>query len=329
MGSTYADDPLTQRHYRHASHAAVLAEHPAFAWDAAADPDASALAQAQARWGFDHGATSIGELAARYDPEVLVLATPPTAYRKAVESCPNLKAVLCEKPMGHTSAEARALLDICASRGILLQVNYWRRGDSSYRRLAAGELAALVGEPQIINGLYGNGLANNGSHLVDFCRMFFGKVVGVRVLGSVLRSGELALADDFDVACVIYFENGTEATLRPIDFKNYREIGLDIWGSKCRLEILNEGLTTRATPCHPHRALSGSREICANSPVSLPSTVGDALYRIYDNLAAALNNREALVSPGDSAMQTACVIETIRTAAFAGDDGLHSPDYTR
>jgi len=327
MGSTYADDPLTQRYYSHASHAAVLAEHPAFAWEAAVDPDASALTQAQARWGFKHGATSIGDLVSRYDPEVLVLATPPSANYRAVKSCPNLRAVLCEKPLAHTFAEARALLDLCNERGILLQVNYWRRGDSYYRRLAKGELTALVGKPEIINGFYGNGFSNNGSHLVDFCRMFFGKIVGIRALGPVLRRGELPLADDFDVACILYFENGAEATLRPLDFKNFREIGLDIWGSTGRLELLNEGLTGLLFRRHPHRALSDSQEVCIDTPDTLPSTVGNALFQIYENLAAALNKQGALVSPGDSAMQTAHVVDTILRSALASDDSIHTLAY--
>ena len=325
MGATYAEDPLTRRHFRHPSHADALAAHPGFAWEAAVDPDATALGAAQARWGFAHSAASIAELLGQYSPEVLVLATPPSAYLTSVEACPSLKAVLCEKPLGATQADAQALLRLCDARGILLQVNFWRRGDAMCRRLAAGELAALVGRPQVVTGLYGNGLTNNGSHLVDLCRMLFGEVAGASAQGPVLRRGELALADDFDVACTLRFANGVEALLRPLDYAQYREFGLDIWGEAGRLELLNEGLTCRLSRRGPHRALNGAREVCVDAPETLPSTAGDALYEIYENLAAAVQGRAPLLSPGASANQTALVIETIRNAALADDERAHTP----
>lgn len=322
IGATYALDPLTRRHYRHASHAEVLAEHPAFAWEAAVDPDASALAAAQERWGFAHAATSLADLLARYDPEVLVLATPPAAHRANVAACAALKAVLCEKPMGETLADAQALLDLCRARGILLQVNYWRRCDPFYGRLAAGELARLIGRPAVINALYGNGLRNNGSHVVDFCRMLFGEIASVRALGVPVPTGQ---ADDDDVACALHFEGGGLASLQPLRFDDYREVGLDIWGESGRLEILNEGLTNRLSRRAQHRALTGAREIAVDAPESLPSTVGEALWHVYSNLAASLLEEAALDSPGTSALRTAAVVEAIRRSA-AGDGRLERPD---
>jgi len=329
MGATYADDPLTKRHYRHASHAEVLAAHPAFAWEAVVDPDAPALAQARARWGIVHGSASIEDLLVDYDPEILVLATPPSAYASIVKACPGVKAVLCEKPLGRNLAEAQALLEFCDARGILLQVNYWRRGDPLYRRFAAGELCERVGPPQAISGVYGNGLVNNGGHLVDLCRMLFGEITGVSAFGFARRKGELALEGDFDVSCALRFACGAEAALLPLAFGHYREIGLDVWGETGRLELFNEGLTTRLARRSPHRALVGAAEICVDAPESLTSTVGDALFQIYENLAAALHGRETLVSPGTSAWRTAVVIDAILRSAESGDGRMHALSYDR
>jgi predicted dehydrogenase len=319
MGATYADDPLTRRHYSEASHADVLARHPAFAWEAAVDTDAASLDKARARWGFAHGAASVAELGAQYQPEVLVLATPPQAYTSAVAACPGLKAVLCEKPLGASLTEARAFLDLCTRQCILVQVNFWRRCDPFYRRLAGGELAALVGPPQAISAIYGNGLRNNGSHLVDFCRMLFGEIAGVHALGPALHAGMLPLAGDFDAACALQFASGATATLQPIDFRHYREIGLDVWGEGGRLEVLSEGLVNRLSRRAPHRALSGASEVAADAPQMLPPTIGEALYAVYDNLAAALEGRSELWSPGASALQTAVAIDAIERAVGAGD----------
>jgi len=324
IGATYADDPLTRRHYRYASHAQVLAEHPSFALEAAVDPDPAAVAQAQARWGIAHAVSSLPELVARYDPEVLVLATPPSARIGAIEACPGVKAVLCEKPLGGTLEEARAFLDLCEARGTLVQVNLWRRCDVLSRKLAAGELDAMIGRPQAVRGLYGNGLLNNGTHLIDFCRMLFGDVASVSAHGPMTVPSNVALAGDVDVACTLSFASGVSGVLQPLDFGRYREIELDVWGESGRLEIANEGLSVRFSPRRAHRALGGADEIAVDAPESLASTVGDALLRVYDNLAAALRGDEGLLSSGASAWQSAVVVEAIRRSAISGDGGFRA-----
>ena len=329
VGANYADDPLTRRYFRYASHAQVLAEHPAFAWEAAVDPDSSALSQAVARWGLHHGAPSMHDLLKQYEPEVLVLATPPTARAAAVEACPGLLAVLSEKPLGLTLKDAATFLNVCDARGVSVQVNLWRRCDPLMHKLANGELRAIVGRPHVVHGIYGNGLLNNGTHLIDLCRMFFGEVVGMRVLGPMLRKAALPLADDFDVACQLRFADGLTAVLQPLDFRHYREVGLDIWGEQGRLEIWNEGLVVQAFPRQAHRALSDAREVAIDALKPLQSTVGEALLHVYDNLAAALQDSEPLRSPGASAWRTAAVVEAIRNAATAGNTAEAAVQYDR
>jgi len=319
IGVTLADDPLTQRHYRYATHAQVLAEHPSFAWEAAVDPDPAAVAQAQSRWGIAHAVSTLAELVTRYDPEVLVLATPPSVRIAAMEACPGVKAVLCEKPLGCTLEEARSFLDLCEARGALVQVNLWRRCDALCRKLAAGGLEAMIGRPQAIRGLYGNGLLNNGTHLVDFCRMLFGDIASVRSHGPIMASRNLPLAGDVDVACMLSFASGVSGVLQPVDFRHYREIELDVWGETGRLEIANEGLSVRLSRRQAHRALGGADEIAVDAPENLASTVGDALLLVYDNLAAALRGKENLLSSGASAWQSAVVVEAIRRSAISGE----------
>jgi predicted dehydrogenase len=219
-------------------------------------------------------------------------------------------------------ADARDVLDLCQARGILLQVNFWRRCDPFCRRLAAGELEQLIGRPAVINAFYGNGVRNNGSHVVDLCRMLFGEIASVRALGAMLRTDQ---ANDHDVACMLHFNSGAMANLQPLHFSNYREVGLDIWGETGRLEMLNEGLTARVSRRAAHRALTAAREIEVDAPESLPSTVGEALWHVYANLAAALLQGADLLSPGTSALQTAAVVEAIERSAAAGDGRLEPP----
>ncbi|NUP97609.1 MAG: Gfo/Idh/MocA family oxidoreductase, partial [Planctomycetaceae bacterium] len=53
------------------------------------------------RWNVAHAAESVPALLARCQPEILVIATPPSPRADLVATCPTaLKAVLCEKPLG-------------------------------------------------------------------------------------------------------------------------------------------------------------------------------------------------------------------------------------
>lgn len=318
MAQGYAADPAMARHYRYAAHAQVLVEHPAFEWHAVVDPDAQAQAIARDDWRvIDTAATAAG-LADREAIEVAIIATPPHTRLDLVDALPNLRAVLVEKPLGVDAASAARFLEICAARDILVQVNLWRRADDRFRELAGGGLERLIGAPRAVAGFYGNGLSNNGTHMVDMLRMFFGEVDSVQRLGSAPPFREGPIDGDVNPVVALEMRGGLVATLQPMRFHEYRENGLSIWGAEGRLDILNEGLTLHHFPRVANRAMSGEHEIAADAPEALASTAGEALYRMYDNLAAAIDGREELWSTGASALVTSRVVEAIATAPVDG-----------
>ncbi len=307
IAAGYASDPLTARHYRFATHAQVLSSHPSFRWEAVVDASEEARIEARTEWKVPAVAARVEELEESLRPALAVIATPPAARLEIVERMPSLRAVLVEKPLGRTVAEAERFLEHCRGRGILVAVNYWRRADRLFRDLAAGRLRDLVGEPQAAFGLYGNGLLNNGSHLVDFVRMLLGEVTEATATGP----SRTAAPADPEPPFQLRIGNGSLVAVQPLDFGRYREVSLDIWGTTGRLSILNEGLTILHAPGAPHRALEAAREVAADAPVQLESTVGEALYALYENLAAAFGGKEPLASPGDSALRTERLIEAI------------------
>jgi hypothetical protein len=94
---------------------------------------------------------------------------------------------------------------------------------------------------------------------------------------------------------------------------------LDIWGEKGRLQIVQEGLSLLLHPRQANRAMQGEGEIASDYPQLLTSTVGQAFYRMYSNLAAALQNEDELWSPGTSALQTAKIVQAILDSAANGE----------
>ncbi len=314
IGAGYADDPVMARHYRYATHAQVLKAHPAFAWEAVVDVSEEARRAARDAWGIRHVFASVGELAKACDPEVVVLATPPERRWECVEALPGLRGILVEKPVGTTPEDARRFEEVCARRSLAVQVNYWRRCDPVFRSLAEGGLVEHIGRVQAATGLYGNGLRNNGSHMIDFVRMLLGEVVVVQALGAE-RDYRKALPDDLHVGFCLRLADGLEVVMEPVDFAHYRENSLDLWGDRGRLAIMQEGLGIHRYPRVENRAMQGEREIASDRPEAIASSVGEALYHVYDNLAEALRNRAPLRSPIRSAIVTERVVAAVARSA--------------
>lgn len=318
IGAGYAHDPVMARYYSYATHAQALKDHPRFDWCGVVDPSEDALAEARREWGIPLAVRSIAELTGRCSPEVLVLATPPGQRVEALQACTSVKAVLVEKPLGLDLRQARAFARACHDRSLPVEVNYWRRFDRVFRSWAQGALAKRVGPVQAVFGVYGNGLHNNGSHLIDFCRMLFGEVTEVRALGSAAPTAA-PLERDVHLPFSLRHQDGTLAVFQPLDFGAYRENGLEIWGRDGRITVSQEGLALRFCPRQPNRAMQAEFELASDHPEEMESTVGRAFYEVYDQLAALLDGQGTALSGVDSALKTEAAVEAaVRSAAAEG-----------
>lgn len=319
MADTYAEDPIMARHYRYAAHSQVLSEHPGFAWDCVIDPSPEAQERAKTRWGIQHCFPTVSDAAAAgYAPDCLIIATPPSLRAAALAAFPSVTAALVEKPLGPSLAEGEALMAIADTRGVTVQVNVWRRADETLRRLAEGELTAKLGRVQAATIIYGNGLHNNGFHMIDMVRMLLGEVAAVRALGPAIPGPHLPLPGDLDLCFALHLATGETVIAQPVDFRAYRENGCDLWGTDGRLSIWQEGLTCDLAPRRANRAMRGEHEIASDAAVSIGSTVGVALWRMLDNLAEAAAGHAPLWSPGASALQVERIIAALETSLAQG-----------
>jgi predicted dehydrogenase len=302
-------DTRMARYFPDASHAQVLARHNRFDFAAVVDPSEEARARAQRDWKVPVAAADLQSLPQRERYTAAVIATPPAERLLAIETLPSLRAVLVEKPLGATLKEARAFVDTCKARGIALQVNYWRRAVPTFRALAAGGLAEAVGEVQAVFGLYGNGLMNNGSHLVDFLRMLCGEIETVAADGPA-QAAASSVPGDRNVACLLRLASGANVALTPVDFQAWREVGVDIWGRDGRLSIMQESLVVARFPRVENRGLQNEWEIDSGAGAISAVDVGVSLQAMYDNLAAATAG-EALLSPASEALASEAVVHDI------------------
>lgn len=315
IGAGYADDPVMARHIRYSTHVQVLSEHPAFDLVAVVDPSQEARDLARSRWKVEACFADTGALAELADIDLAVIATPPDDRLAAIDPLPNLKAVVVEKPLGRNLDQGAAFLRHCRFHGILVQVNLWRRADQAYRELASGDLEKHIGRPQAALGVYGNGLLNNATHMVDFAAMLLGEITMVQAIGSPRPRAGNPISGDPDQGFALQTSSGAMATWLPLDFDHYREVSMDIWGTAGRCELLLEGLVARCSPLQLNRAVEGTSEVGSDSPVPIASTVGRALWQLYDNLADALANNADLWSPGETALAAEAVIDAIHRSA--------------
>ena len=98
-----------------------------------------------------------------------------------------VKAVLCEKPMAVSLAEADQMIAACETHGTKLAIGHQRRfypGWTESRRLIS---EGAVGKPVMVTGYVIDGLLNTGSHVVDGIRYVLGDPQAEWVMGAVER----------------------------------------------------------------------------------------------------------------------------------------------
>lgn len=310
-GAGYADDPVMARYFAYASHAQVLSDHPMFSWQAVVDPSEQALRLAREKWAVPLCVGSVDELPRHFRPDVAVIATPPKGRKELTSRLESVKAFLVEKPLGTSLTESAEFVEDCFNRKVHLQVNFWRRGDELFQKFASTGLRDYVGRPQAVFGLYGNGLMNNGSHMIDFVRMLLGEVRSFGVVSPHRAFEEGPLPGDINTAFQLEMEGGTQVFFQPISFEPYREVGLEVWGHNGRLSILQEGLGIYLYPRERNRAISDEWEIASDKPKTLVATCGSALYRLYGNLGDALSKGTPLWSSGPQALKAEEIVHAL------------------
>jgi predicted dehydrogenase len=108
--------------------------------------------QVAQRHGIERAYAHVEELLDDPRVEVVDVAVPPDVQidviRKIVQRAPRIRGVLAQKPLGVNFAEAREIVELCESAGVVLAVNQNMRYDQSVRAcktlLARGELGAPV-----------------------------------------------------------------------------------------------------------------------------------------------------------------------------------------
>lgn len=196
IGGFY-DDEVTPRHdasfwrgpNRHAglytilpvNHAAAYQSIPGFALVAAANRGQEKLRAFGDRFGVDALYTDVWTMLERERPDVVSVCTqsPEKAEVTIAAAEAGVKAIVVEKAMSTSLAEADAMIAACERNGVLLVVNHPFRFSPLLRRAKELLDGGAIGPLGTISGFSGGGMLHVGTHTFDALRYFGGDVAEV------------------------------------------------------------------------------------------------------------------------------------------------------
>jgi predicted dehydrogenase len=231
------------------SHFHAILAQPRLRLVGVADPDPTVRREIARLHGLP-AFTTAEELFSACPAEAAVIAAPDQTHPELLRhaAAHGLRAVLCEKPLASSLAEAEELVRLLEDAGAALCVNYSRRFLPEYedmrRHMAAGELGRL--ESLLI--YYSRGFRHNASHYLDLLLWWLGEPMRVRVDGR--RPG--ISPDDPTLSLTLGYADGLEARLVGLSDGTLRINEIDIIGTRARMTLDTMGTLTRCSPAeHP------------------------------------------------------------------------------
>jgi Predicted dehydrogenases and related proteins len=142
--------------------------------------------------------------------------------------------------------------------------------------------------------------------------MLFGDFSSVMALSDNKKHKDNGpMNSDYNLSFLLNMVNGLQIMMQSLDYANYREGSLDIWGEKGRIEIVHEGLNYIQTDIGECRTLSGAKELSFDKNNMYFTGYGESLFNLYENLANAINYGEDLDSTGKSALISQSIVDSI------------------
>lgn len=321
IAAGYSKDQRMNKFFNYSTHAKILKDHPNFLLKAVVDNDQNCLDEAKNNWGVEEVVKNLDELKDINEFDVAVIAIPPKGRFDVIKKFNNLKAIVLEKPIAEDIDEALKISEFCESKRILVQVNFPRRFDYkivNHIKNFSNEL----GEIQCAFGLYGNGLQNNGSHLIDLARLFLGNVNWVQSQANLKFVNEGPILNDKNFPFTIGFDSNVNLMVQVVKYQYYRELMLDIWATNGRLTLIQESLLSSISFKRSHRFLENNFEIESDKPILKLMDQSNAMYYLYSNLYDAIIGKGILKSNIINAIKLMRIINNIELSYIRNDQRI-------
>jgi predicted dehydrogenase len=296
MGSRYADDARIEGIY---SHAAAYRALEATELVAVCDADPVRLVECASRWDVSGRYQDAASLLAESRPDVVSVCTPDSTHARIIQQAietPGVRAVIAEKPLALSVADAAALLAEARRRGVIIAVNYMRRYSAGHRDVRSSLQAGAIGDIQRVSGLYTKGVRHNGTHWFDLLRFFAGNVA--EVTATLGRGADEAVDPTLDV--MLKLQTGAVAHLAGADANAYSVFELDLIGTTGRLRLVDSGHRLDSHTVIDSQHYSGYRSLDAGT--SSVNDMRDTTLRLVEDVAACVRQGGVPVCSGDDGL---------------------------
>ena len=295
------DLPLDSAVTRITTHARAFQQHPGFTLLAGVDVDEARRQMFAQTYGLPRDVRRVRRPRAPSGRGACLIAGPTQqhgAILRQVLDASTPRAIVCEKPLAQDVAEARAMVETCAARGIALYVNYMRRSDPGAieikRRFDTGE----IGCPAKGVAWYSKGFLHNGSHFFNVLEYWLGPIERAEVLDP----GRLWNGVDPEPDVRVTFARGVVVFLAARE-EAFSHATAELVTPVGRLRYDQGGEVIAWQPKAPDPAVPGYTILAARADM-IPSGMDRYQWNVVEQLAAAIDGRPYALCSGAEALKT-------------------------
>ncbi len=305
------------------THAAGFSRHPQAKLVAVCDQDIRKAQRAAQSWGVAHTYTDPQIMFAAGPIDIAIVASSSTARWDVIDPAlaSGVKVLVIEKPLSISIDESKNIASAVNTSNVKSLVNYSRRWDPSMRHLQAQIAAGDFGDIQRLVGMYGKGIANNGSHMIDLTALLCNaRPIRARALGSPLAASESDWSKSMDLSLDAQFEfmdasgKSFQLTMLGTDQNAFTCFELRVFGTRVIVDIALGGRKITLTPTCNDPQYSGYT--IPGMPESQESRALEAMDLMVDEaVGLARGSREQSSCDVNVALQTAMAIDALLCSA--------------
>jgi predicted dehydrogenase len=255
--------------------------------------------------------------------DVVHICTQPTLRSSAVRAAVGVgaKAIVVEKPMALSYSEASAMVALCAEAGVLLVVNYQKRGMAEWVALKNAITSGKLGKVSMLRTCcYGNLLAQ-GPHILDMAWNVLGEPAPRWVLGACDKRigmpeshpaprNSLALVE-FATGVRALFAMGEDTPHYPNSTSEWFYFNMEVLGTEGRAEaVLDQGF--RRWDRNGNLCDSMEARWCDENQGYAQALLSADIYKALNNVGFKHPQR------GESALVSMQLAEAIGRSALSG-----------
>lgn len=283
------------------THCHAFTAHPDIELVGICDERTAAAEAAGKRWDapwFDH----VGDMLTTLQPDIISVCVPTEQHAALLRRIAKFKPklVICEKPVTDSMNETKKIIREYKRLGIPVLVNHSRRFDGELAKIREQFKRGAFGKAISASMLYSHGILNNGSHVLDVARWFFGEAKKIQPLHKHVDG----LKHDPSVDAHLVFEKCPSLSLMSGDDRDYSIIEFDLLCEKARIRFADFGAPPIAIQFpRPDPLYKKYRTLPVATTIKSPGHTRN-MYHLVESAVGFLNKKAPLRCTMEDSLRT-------------------------